>query len=68
LTKTPYTQGFENGRDWEMRKRKSFLDEAIAHAKDQERQRILELVKSQGEPWEVVVIEEIMEIINNEVF
>ena len=68
MTKTPYTQGFENGRDWEMRKRKSFLDEAIAHAKDQERQRILELVKSQGEPWEVVVIEEIMEIINNEVF
>jgi ABC-type uncharacterized transport system ATPase subunit len=49
-------------------RKKSFLDEAIAHAKDQERQRILELVKSQGEPWEVVVIEEIMEIINNEVF
>jgi ABC-type uncharacterized transport system ATPase subunit len=49
-------------------RRKSFLDEAIAHAKDQERQRILQLIKNQGEPWEVVVIEEIMEIINNEVF
>ena len=61
MTKTPYTQGFENGRDWEMRKRKSFLDEAIAHAKDQERQRILDLVKKQGEPWETIVIQELVD-------
>jgi hypothetical protein len=42
-------------------RKKSFLDEAIAHAKDQERQRILELVKSQGEPWETIVIQELVD-------
>jgi hypothetical protein len=42
-------------------RRKSFLDEAIAHAKEQERQRILALVKSQGEPWETIVIQELVD-------
>jgi hypothetical protein len=42
-------------------RRKSFLDEAIAHAKDQERQRILDLVKKQGEPWETIVIQELVD-------
>jgi hypothetical protein len=44
-------------------RKKSFLDEAIAHAKDQERQRILDLVKKQGEPWETIVIQELIDSI-----
>lgn len=44
-------------------RRKSFLDEAIAHAKEQERQRILALVKKQGEPWETIVIQELIDSI-----
>ena len=42
-------------------RRKSFLDEAIAHAKEQERQRILAIVKKQGETWEVAVIQELID-------
>jgi len=42
-------------------KRKSFLDQAIAHAKEQERQRILALVKKQGQPWETIVIQELVD-------
>ena len=61
MTNTPYTQGFYNGRDFEMKKRQSFLDQAITHAKEQERQRILALVKKQGEPWETIVIQELVD-------
>jgi hypothetical protein len=61
MTNTPYTEGFENGRDFEVKRRKSFLDEAIAHAKEQERQRILAILRKQGEPWEVSVIQELID-------
>lgn len=61
LVDTPYTQGFNNGRDYEVARRKSFLDEAIAHAKEQERQRILAIVQKQGKAWEVAVIQELID-------
>jgi hypothetical protein len=44
-----------------MKKRQSFLDQAITHAKEQERHRILALVKKQGEPWETIVIQELVD-------
>ena len=47
-------------------RRKSFLDQAIAHAKEQERQRILALVKKQGEPWETIVIQELINELETE--
>lgn len=61
MTDTQYTQGWNNGRDYEVARRKSFLDEAIAHAKEQERQRILAIVQKQGQAWEVAVIQELID-------
>jgi hypothetical protein len=61
MTDTQYTQGWNNGRNYEVARRKSFLDEAIAHAKEQERQRILAILRKQGEPWEVSVIQELID-------
>jgi hypothetical protein len=61
VEKKYWTEGIKEGERREKIRRKSFLDEAIAHAKEQERQRILALVKKQGQPWETIVIQELVD-------
>ena len=47
-------------------RKKSFLDESIAIAVNRKVEQILDLVKKQGEPWETVVIEELVELIQGQ--
>lgn len=42
-------------------RRKSFLDETLDIAVSRKVQEILDLVKKQGEPWETVVIQELVD-------
>lgn len=44
-----------------MRRKKSFLDESIEVAVNRKIQEIIKLVKDQGEVWETVVIQELID-------